>query len=503
MMLSIFSVPAPRFAALFGGACFFLIGPLAHGAAGDATGAVAAIPIPSADAALAATPDALFYCGDTAGPGPAGAAVPPSGALPQTLAELVAIGMRSNPDTRVAWAQAEDAALRMGIVRSKYGPILAAEAATIYDHAALPLPKTLNAKGYFKSDAEALVPAITLKWMLYDFGGREAALDQAGAALAGADFGFSAAHRKVAIAITRQYFRLTAVVARRAAAQASLRSARTVEAAAQARQGRGLGTAPETLQARAAAAEAQLRLEEADAAVEDARMTLMEAAGVRPDAPLCVALPDAGAIADSTGGAQRLDGLVERAIATRPEVNAAIAQVKAGEAAIRSARAEYYPTIALAAHAGQNIGRSRADGGEWSNVNQPVYGVGLVFQVPLYDGSIRSSGVQEARSKEEAAEARLDGVKNAVIHEVVKAYTDLRVALRRQQSCAALLAASQDAFDATLGSYRRGLASMPDLTSAAAALARARMGGGEAGAEVATARAVLAFATGDMLDGGR
>src|SRR5471030_2871042 len=443
--------------------------------------AYAATPVspvaPERAAAIGAIADPHIYCGlpvqgaSVDGPSASGAA--------NTLAELLAIGMKQNTETRVAWSQAEEAALNLGIARSKYGPILAAQAAALHDHAAFPLPKALNPNGYFKSDAEALVPALTLKWLLYDGGGREAVLDRAGQQLAGANFGFSATHRRVTIQITQQFFRLSAQLA-------------------QARQHRGLGTAPETLQARAQVAEAQLQMEAADAAAQDVHMALLEAAGMRPDASACVALP--APPATLTPAQQNVAQLVERAIASRPEVDAAVAQVRANEAGVRQARSEYGPKVMLAAHAGQNIGRSRSDGGDWSNVNQPVYGIGLVFDLPLYDGQIRRNEVRSAQSKQETAEAQLDGVKNKVVHEVVKAYHDLTVAARRRESSGALLAAATRSFDATLASYRQGLATMPELQSALAALARARGADGEAGADLLTARAVLSFASGDLID---
>ncbi len=422
----------------------------------------------------------------------------PAAGTPIALAELIAIGMKQNTETRVAWSQAEEAALNLGIVRSKYGPILAARAAALHEHSAFPLPKTLNQNGYFKSDSEALVPALTLKWLLYDGGGREATLDRAGQQLAGADFGFSAAHRRVTIQVTQHFFRLSAQAEHLAATEDSLHSALTVEQLAQARQQRGLGTAPETLQASALAAEAQLQMEAADAAAQDAYMALLETVGLRPDSNLCIVLPAARGPLPAVQ--QNVAQLVERAITSRPEVQAAMAQVRAGDAAVRQARAEYGPKVLLAAHAGQNLGRSRSDGGDWSVVNQPIYGIGLVFDFPIYDGQIRRNELRSAQSKTESAEAQLDGVKNKVVHEVVKAYHDLAVARRRWESSALLLAAASRAFDATLASYRQGLATMPELQSAMAVLARARSTDGEAGADVLTARAVLSFASGDLMD---
>jgi len=229
-------------------------------------------------------------------------------------------------------------------------------------------------------------------------------------------------------------------------------------------------------------------------------MALLETAGVRPDAYLCVSIPTVGPSQQPSG--RDLDRLIDQAIATRPEVNAAVAKVKTAAAAIRYAKSEYFPKIELTANFGENFGRLRSAGGDWSSVTQPLYGVGLKFEVPIYDGTIRRSGVQEAFSKEEAAKAQLDGTKNQVVHEVVKAYNDLRVSLQRRDSSAALMSAAQDAFDSTLSSYQHGLATLTELESAVASLARARMAVSEAGADVLTARAVLTFATGDMIDAG-
>jgi len=444
-------------------------------------------------ASAAPAEDSAAFCGGSY----TGNASVPSATQPQTLADLVAIGMKNNTDTRTSWLQAEDAALGLGITRSKFGPILAAEAAALHEHAAFPLPKTLEPRGYFKTDAEAVVPAVTLKWLVYDAGGKEAALEQASQSLSAARFGFSATHRKVTILITRQFFHLSAMLARRDAAQSALDNAGKVQQVAQARQGRGLGSAPETLQARAALAEAQLQLEEAGAAVEDARMAVLEATGLRPDTALCMAVPTT---APAPEAERSVDQLVASAIASRPEMQAALAQVKAGEAGVDLAKSEYGPKVLLQAHAGQNIGRTRANGGDWATVNQPMYGIGLVFQLPLYDGVIRANNVAIARSKQETAEAKLDGVRNQVVHEVIKAHLDLQLARRRGESSAALLVSAQEAFDATLKSYRQGLSTMQELTSSTAALARARTAHSQAIADQHTARAVLAFAAGDMVD---
>jgi len=415
----------------------------------------------------------------------------------QTLADLIAIGMKNNSDTRTSWLQAEDASLSLGVTRSKFGPILAAEALALHEHSAFPLPKNLDPKGYFKSDAEGFIPSVTLKWLVYDSGGKEAAIEQASQALAGARFSFNATHRKVTIQIMRQFYHLSSLLSRREATEAALQNALMVEQVAQARRQRGLGTAPEVLPAHASVAEARLQLEDVMSGVEDARMALLEAMGLRPDTSLCMQVPTGAPEPESD---QKIDALVEKAVSSRPEVQAAMAQVRAGEAAVNLARSDYGPKVLLHAHVGENIGRTRSNGGSWSTVNQPIYGIGLMFQLPLYDGSMRKNNVALAVSKQEIAQAKLDSVKNQVVHEVVKARLDLSLARRRVESTRDLLAAAQESFDSTVKSYKQGLSTMQELSAVTASLARARTAASQANTDQRTARAVLAFAAGDMLD---
>src|SRR5438270_8911684 len=56
------------------------------------------------------------------------------------LAELIDIAQRSNPETRVAWERARQAAAAVGLTESAYYPYLVAAAAGGYDRAFIPFP---------------------------------------------------------------------------------------------------------------------------------------------------------------------------------------------------------------------------------------------------------------------------------------------------------------------------------------------------------------------------
>jgi outer membrane protein len=88
--------------------------------------------------------------------------------------------------------------------------------------------------------------------------------------------------------------------------------------------------------------------------------------------------------------------------------------------------------------------------------------------------------------------------RDKAVREVWKAYNDTKVALARQHAGAALLAASEKSWTATLSSYEHGLATYPDVREAQRNLARARTLDTEARSKVFTTAAALAFSTGDL-----
>jgi outer membrane protein TolC len=79
-----------------------------------------------------------------------------------------------------------------------------------------------------------------------------------------------------------------------------------------------------------------------------------------------------------------------------------------------------------------------------------------------------------------------------------KAYTDFKTALRKQDSAAKLVIASQNAFDAVLESYKQGLSTYPEIVSAERNLASARSVSHDTRSTIYMAACALALSTGDL-----
>src|ERR1700722_4658302 len=153
---------------------------------------------------------------------------------PYDLPALIDLAQRTNPETRAAWEAARVAAAAIGEVESTYLPQLSMEALGGFERTPLPIPKTLVPKGYFVSDSREIIPSLALKWLLFDFGRRDASLEAARADSFVANAGFTAVHQKIVLEVSQTYFALGAARGRLRAAHKALATAQTVEAATQA-----------------------------------------------------------------------------------------------------------------------------------------------------------------------------------------------------------------------------------------------------------------------------
>src|ERR1700692_380940 len=111
------------------------------------------------------------------------------------LAALVDLAERENPNTRAAGEVAREAAAGIGLAESAYLPQLSLQAIGGFQHTPLPMPRNVVPAGYFVSDTREVIPALALKWLLFDFGRRDAQLQAARADSFAAHGAFTGAHQ--------------------------------------------------------------------------------------------------------------------------------------------------------------------------------------------------------------------------------------------------------------------------------------------------------------------
>jgi outer membrane protein len=415
------------------------------------------------------------------------------------LPELIDLAQRTNPETRVAWEGARRAALAVGLVESEYFPVLAISVLGGYQNLAVPVPTSVASDGFFRLELLQAVPALNLRWLLLDFGRRGNARDAAKERLMAANLGFNRQHQQVAFAVQRAFYGMTSIRARIAVAQSSLDAARTVQEATESRLTRGLATRPEVALARQQAAQAMFDLEDVLAKERDAQVTLAESIGITPTTPIQVT--EFSNLPAGTDLQESVEKTIDRALEKRPDLLARVAALRASEADVRRARAAYWPTLSLVGDVGSILGNARITTDDkstkWFGATQPSYGIGLSLAWEVFDGGARQRRVELAESARRTAEDQITATRDRAVSEVWKAYTDVKLAYRRLDVAAALLEASQLAYDDSLATYRMGLGTLTDLLAARRELSRARFVELDTKVQLLQSAAALAFNTGE------
>ncbi len=249
-----------------------------------------------------------------------------------------------------------------------------------------------------------------------------------------------------------------------------------MQGAAESRSKLGLETVPDVLLARQQAVQAEFDLEDVAAKERDAQVALAESMGILPTTPLQVV--DFSALALPTALEESVERTIDRALEQRPDLLAKVALVREKEAAVRRARADYYPTLSLGADVGGELARFRYELGgvntNWTNIGQLTYGAGLRLEWQIFDGGARKRKVELAEAERRIAEQEVSAARDRAINEVWKAYTDVRLGFRRLDVASALVKASESSYEAILRSYRLGLSTLVDLLAARRELSRAR-----------------------------
>jgi outer membrane protein TolC len=412
------------------------------------------------------------------------------------LAELIDIAQRSNPQTREAWEHARQAALAVGLIESTYLPQLSAEAIAGYQHSTFPIPANLVPNGQFTAVTEEALPALAVKWLLFDFGRRAGAEKAAKAESFVANVAFTGAHQKLIFAVSRDYFGLSAARGRLNAAKEAVVNAQVVEDAVMDRRNNGLATTVEVAQAQRQSAEARFNLARATGDEHSAYQALIASMGVATSVTLKVADSSAETLPPAPPDA--VTEFVDIAMARRPDMVAARGEVLAAEAKLDQARADYGPTVALVGQGYENIGQISVQGSRYYSSAATSGNLLLQFSLPLFDGGARDARVDVARSAVAAAKDVLDQTRNVAVKQVTDAFYALNTTLAEHAAATALVFAARTAYDAALDAYRHGVGTYTDLVADETALTRSESELDDAHSGAFTAAAALAFATGSI-----
>ena len=410
------------------------------------------------------------------------------------LPALVDLALHTHPETRISWEEAKAAAARLERNRSTWYPKLTAMAFGQHFTTSFPIPgSALVSNGY------AAFASLDLAWTLFDFGRREALVDAGTERLSAANFAFDRKHQEIAYRVASSFFVYQAALAKVTAAQQTFESAKTNADSVQAKLKQGLATKPDWLLAIQEQAKSSYDLQDARGSVTQARADLTTSLGISPAYSL--QLVDLSKLPLPVGLAQSVENIVDQALAQRPDLMARLAELRAREADVKKARAEFWPKVSLRGMVGNqywgNVHTNPA-GGESYSASDLVDTAMLNVEWTLFDGFERSNAVREAEAKRSASQAQLEALRLEIMRDIWKAYADTKTALEKREFALALLKAAEESYAATQESYTHGFSTVIELLSAQKDLARARYTEIDSRATLLRSAATLVYVSGEQ-----
>ncbi len=435
-----------------------------------------------------------------------------------SLAELIDLAESINPDTRIGWQKARQAALAVGVPMAGYFPRVEALALVAYQHTIFPSPNLGQAliganqspllptisfplppakpSGSIDTDTWQVLPFLFVNVELINLP-RASEVSAAKNQSTSANALFTAAHEKVIFEVARAYFRLNAARTQVAVSRDALERTRAIARAAEARFAQGVATTVERVEARREVAQAEYNVAQAQSLEIAADAALITAIGIEPRVRLDIAANPSAPLPAQLD--EKLDAFVAAALTARADLRAARAQLPATGAGISKVKAAYAPRVDLFGTAGGAVLGAHIDGTELPTLKLPIFTAGIVFNWLIYDGGLREVQAEMARSQHAEAEQSLVKLRNQVVQEVVTAYNEANASLSRYQAATALFDTAATAEDAATKSYLNGLATLTDAMNAQKARAFASGAKEQAFADALIATTTLTFAAGELL----
>jgi len=401
---------------------------------------------------------------------------------PLSLAAVTEAALCNNPQTRESYANAKVQAAQLGIAKSAFLPTLN-DNLTVSESYVDPKSASRGRDYYNLSNS------LAASYLLYDFGNRDATLENARQLLQAVSATQSVVVQNLLLAAIKAYYQVQTDIALLDATKESesfnLESFKSAEAKYKA----GVSTPADKLQAETAYAQAVLTRITAEGTLKTDYGILANVMGLNANTSL--KLVDTRNTAVNTSEIEYdINQLIEHARIRRPDLVASEAQVNAAKASIEASRAAAKPTVSI------NLSNSFLDGSDLNSSNNST--LGMTVSVPLFAGYAPTYRIRSAEAVAEAKEAQRDRLKLQISLDVWTAFQSLRTAHETIKSADVLVNSAKESARVALGRYKAGVGNIIDTLNAQSALASANQQKIKADLSRNIARATLAQSIGAL-----
>jgi len=395
---------------------------------------------------------------------------------PLTLADVIDLALCNNPQTRALWANARVQAAQVGVSTAAYLPTLSALGSVTNNQSKIGSQAQVNTTSRNAS--------LSVSYLLFDFGGRSASLENAKQLLIAANATRNSTLQNNLLVAVQGYYALLSARASVEFYKVDELKALESLAAAQARYQAGVATPVDRLQSQTTLSQAKLNRIRSEGEAGNAQGTLANIMGFDPTQSFTLQT-----LAEETPDPvieQDIGRLIAEARQKRPDLAAAESQIIAAEAQFKAAKATGMPTISAGAMSGI------------SNQDTRTASLGVTLSVPLFSGFKSTYLERAAEAQIEGKVAERDRLSNQIALEVWKAYQSLLTNSQALRSADDLVIAATQSEKMILGRYKAGVGNILDTLTAQSTLANAHQQRVTALYNFLISRFVLAQAIGQL-----
>jgi len=370
--------------------------------------------------------------------------------VPLSLPELTEFALRNNPRTRQSWLAARAAAAGVGIEKADLLPQISGTYTMTRSQ------QVANA-GNIVPWQTRFGPAVSLNYVLYDFGVRGYQIETSEYRLLAANLAHNRVLQDVIFQVEQAYYRLIGNDALVKVNGQSLKNAETALEAAQKRRESGLATVADVYRAETLVAQARLNLTRSNGELEKSRGQLASVVGLAVN--VAIGVRPLEAPPRTTEVAATIGDLLQRAKSSRPDLVAAEAQVRAAQSNAKAVARAGLPSIEVIGGGGHTL---------FGDNRQSVsnYNIGLLLRIPIFSGFRDTYSARQAQVQAEAAAAGRDALLRQAEVEVWQGYYDLTTVTSSISSTEAQVRSAEQTAQATLARYQSGFGTILDLITA-------------------------------------
>lgn len=404
-----------------------------------------------------------------------------------TLAELADIALQHNPSTRQAWGNIRAKEFQKKQAQSELYPqaTLSASATRTKENANQPA---------YDVDDLSYGPNFQITYLLFDFGGRSAQIEETTKNVVSANFQLNQTIQDVLLQVETAYYDLHSASENLKATWSDLANAKKVFYCAEQRFNVGLASKLDVLQAKANYEDTLYSMEDAKAALKNAKGNLARIIGLSADAKFEIARPTAEV---PTGITTRdISELIEEAVKNRPDVSSARAILEAKESAVKSANSDLWPTLNLGGSAAAN--RYKYYDNQKAQNSDQTYAGYLSIDWDIFDGFYNLNKKRQAETEAAIEYEKLIEAELEVSADVWSKYYGFSSAVSKLRYSKTFLHTAKASYELAMESYNTGLKGILDLLDAQSKLSDARSKLIQSQKDVFVALAELVHSTGSL-----